>query len=277
MFLIGLVRRLVVLAAILAIPVIAGEFIVRKLVGDAVASALRSRIGVAAHVNLGSGPVLLELAKGRLNGVTVSARRARIAGLPPATLTATLNDVHLTNVTSLEGAIGSLRVDARVGSAGVGELLASPSCTDALPADLRSALTATPRVLLFPGRIDLLAPSGRRTEVRLRPLARPSGLAFAVIGIERAGVASPVNAVSAPVLCVRALASLRSARRSSRSRPTGRSTSGCAPPARRSRPWGSPTPLAWMGAVKAAQELAPARRRRPRALPHASLALACAR
>ena len=208
MLLIGLVRRLVVLAAVLAIPVIAGEFVVRKLVGDAVATAVSARIGVAAHVNLGSGPVLLELAKGRLNGVTVSAARARIAGLPPATLSATLNDVHLRNLTSLEGAIGSLRVDARFGSAGVSELLASPSCTDALPADLRRALTATPRVLLFPGRIDLLPPSGRRTEVRLRPLALPSGLAFAVIGIERAGVRSAVSAVSAPVLCERTLGSL---------------------------------------------------------------------
>ena len=78
----------------------------------------------------------------------------------------------------------------------------------ALPADLRSALTATPRVLLFPGRIDLLPPSGRRTEVRLRPLARPGGLAFAVIGIERAGVSAPVNTASAPLLCVRTLGSL---------------------------------------------------------------------
>jgi hypothetical protein len=208
MFLIGLVRRLVVLAAILAIPVLIGEFVVRKLVGDAVASAVSARIGVPAHVNLGSGPVLLELAKGRLNGVTVSASRARIAGLPPAALTATLNNVHLTKLTSLEGAIGSLRVDARVDAAGVRELLASPSCVDALPEDLRNALTATPRVLLFPGRIDLLPPSGGRTEVRLLPLARPSGLAFAVIGIERAGVRSAVSAVSAPVLCVRTLGSL---------------------------------------------------------------------
>ena len=205
---IRLVRRLVVLAAILAIPVVAGEFVVRKLVGDAVATAVSARIGVAAHVNLGSGPVLLELAKGRLNGVTVSATRARIAGLPPAALTAPLNDVHLTHLTSLAGAIGSMRVDARFGAAGVRQLLASPSCTDALPADLHGALTATPRVLLLPGRIDLLPPAGRRAEVRLRPLARPGGLAFAVIGIERAGVPSAVSAVSAPVLCSRTLGSL---------------------------------------------------------------------
>jgi len=205
MLLIGLVRRLVVLAAILAIPVVAGEFVVRKLVGDAVATAVSSRIGATAHVSLGSGPVLLELAKGRLNGVTVSASRARIAGLPPVALTATLNDVHLSHLTSLQGAIGSLQVDARMGSAGVRELLASPSCTDALPADLRSALTATPRVLLFPGRIDLLPPAGRRAEIRLRPLARRSGIAFTVIAIERGGVPSAVSAVSASVLCVRTL------------------------------------------------------------------------
>ena len=208
MLLIGLVRRLLVLAVILAIPVVAGEFVVRKLVGDAVAGAVRARIGVATHISLGSGPVLLELAKGRLNDVTVRASGAHITGLPPVALTATLNDVHLTHLTSLEGAIGSLRVDARVGVAGVRELLASSSCAGALPADVRSALTATPRVLLFPGRIDLLPPAGRRAEVRLRPLARRSGLAFALIGIVRAGVPAAVSAVSAPVLCVRTLGSL---------------------------------------------------------------------
>ena len=208
MLLIGLLRRLVVLAAILAIPVVAGEFVVRKLVGDAVATAVSARIGVPAHVSLGSGPVLLELARGRLNGVTVSAARARIAGLPPAALTATLNDVHLTHLTSLQGAIGSLRVDARVGAGGVRELLSGPSCTAALPADVRAALTATPRVLLFPGRIDLLPPTGRRAEIRLRPVARDGGLAFAVIAVERDGVASAVSAVSAPLLCARTLGSL---------------------------------------------------------------------
>ena len=208
MLLIGLARRLLVLAAILAIPVGAGEFAVRKLVGDAVAGAVRARIGVTAHVSLGSEPVLLELAKGRLNGVTVHASGARIAGLPPAALTATLDDVHLTHLTSLQGAIGSLTVDARVGPAGVGELLASPSCANALPAEVRGALTATPRVLLFPGRIDLLPPAGRDAEVRLRALARPGGVAFTVIGIERAGVPAPVSAVSASVLCMRTLGSL---------------------------------------------------------------------
>ena len=208
MLLIGLVRRLVVLAAILAIPVVVGEFVVRKLVRDAVATAVSARIGVPAHVSLGSGPVLLELTKGRLNDVTVSAARARIAGLPPVALTATLNDVHLTNLTSLEGAIGSLRVDARIGAAGVRELLANPSCTDALPADVRGALTASPRVLFFPGRIDLLPPAGRGAEVRLRPLAQHGGLAFAVIAIERAGVPSVVSAASTRVLCTRTLGSL---------------------------------------------------------------------
>lgn len=208
MLLIGLVRRLVMLAVILAIPAAVGEFVVRKVVGAAVASAVSTRIGASAHVNLGSGPVLLELAHGRLNGVIVSASGARIAGLPPVALTATLNDVHLTHLTSLQGAIGSLRVDARVGPAGVRDLLAGSSCVSGLPSALRSALTATPRVLLFPGRIDLLPPAGRAAEVRLRPVAGVGGLSFVVIGVDRAGVPAPVSTVRAPVLCTRTLGTL---------------------------------------------------------------------
>ena len=97
--------------------------------------------------------------------------------------------MHLTNLTSLQGAIGSLSVDARARRRRRARPARDPACIGALPADVRGALTATPRVLLFPGRIDLLPPAGARVEVRLRPLARRGGLAFAVIGVERAGVA----------------------------------------------------------------------------------------
>ena len=171
----------------------------------------------------------------------MSAARARIAGLPPVAITATLNDVHLTHLTSLEGAIGSLRVDARVGAGGVRELLASPSCTAALPADLRGALTVAPRVLLFPGRIDLLPPTGRSAEIRLRPVTRNGGLAFAVLAIERAGV-RVVGERGERAAAVRAAARQPAVRRErcvGGGRPPGRSTFGCARPARRSPRWGS--------------------------------------
>lgn len=189
--LIALARRLVILALVLAVPVAVGEFVVRKLIGDAVSSAVRQRIGATAHVSLGSSPILLQLIHGRVDTATVSASRARIGGLPPVALTATLHDVHLANVTSLQGAIGSITVVARLTGGAVRDLLASPSCIGSLPADVRSALTTVPRVLVFPGRIDVLPPSGRAVELRLRPVATRASVVFHLSGIERGGAQAP--------------------------------------------------------------------------------------
>jgi len=203
-------RRLLVLAILLAIPAVAVELLARKLVGDAVASAVQTRIGVSPHIDFGSTPLLVQLAGGKLNDVSVHASGARIGGLPPVGLAATLRDVHMTHITSLEGAIGSLSVQASLGPAAVRDLLATAGCVRSLPVDLATALTAHPRVDVFPGRIDLLPPSGRAVEVRMRPAAAPTEVSFTVIGLSRGGapVASAAIAPAPGSRCARSLPNL---------------------------------------------------------------------
>lgn len=172
---------------------------------------MAARIGVSPKIGFGSTPLLLQLAHGSLNAVSVSASGARIDGLPPVELTGTLRDVHLRSVTSLEGAIGSLSVDVRLPASGVRDLLATAACVGSLPANVLAALTRTPRVALFPGRVDLLPPRGRATEVRLRPLAAGTSVRFVVIGLELAGApssAAQLAAVSAQTRCSRTLTDL---------------------------------------------------------------------
>jgi hypothetical protein len=208
LLLIPILRRLLLLAAFLAVPLIAAELIARKLIGDAVAHAVQARIGVAPKIGFGSTPLLLQIIHGRLSEVTVSAERAHIDGLPPLALTATLRDVHLRSVTGLEGAIGALRIEAQLPPDGVRDLLATPACVDPLPPAILAGLTRSPRVELFPGRIDLLAPRGRASEVRFRPYAAGSSVDFAVIGLEQAGApvaATTLAAVRERTHCSRAL------------------------------------------------------------------------
>ncbi len=197
LLLVPILRRLLLLAAFLAIPLIAAELIARKLIGDAVAHAVQARIGVAPKVGFGSTPLLLQIVHGRLSTVTVSAAGARIDGLPPLALRATLRDVHLRSLTSLQGAIGSLSIDAKLPAAGVRDLLATPACVDSLPRDVLAALTRSPRVDLFPGRIDLLGPRGRAVELRLRPYAAGTSVRFAVIGLDQSGVAASATELAA--------------------------------------------------------------------------------
>ncbi len=195
----------------LAIPVIAVEWGARKLLGDAVAHAVAARIGVSPKVSFGATPVLLEIVHGSLSSVTLSAADARIDGLPPLRLSGTLHDVHLRSLTSLQGAIGSLSVDATLAPGGVRDLLATPACIGSLPPSVLAALTAHPRVDLFPGRIDLLPPRGRAVEVRLRPYVAGASVRFALIGLDQRGLASVpavLEGARAVTSCSRALADL---------------------------------------------------------------------
>jgi hypothetical protein len=211
LLLIPILRRLLLLAVFLAIPFVAAELLARKLIGDAVTHAVAARIGVSPKVGFGSTPLLLQLAHGSLDAVSVSASGARIDGLPPVELTGTLRDVHLRSLTALEGAIGSLSVDVRLPASGVRDLLATPSCVGSLPANVLAALTRTPRVAVFPGRIDLLPPRGRATEVRLAPVAVGASVRFALIGLELAGAPSSaveLAAVRAETRCSRTLTDL---------------------------------------------------------------------
>ncbi len=176
------------LAALLAIPLVAAELAARKLIGDAVAHAVAARIGVSPKVAFGATPLLISLVHGSLGELTLSARGARIAGLPPMALSATLHGVHLRSLTGLQGGISSLEIVARMGGAGVRDLLATPACAASLPGAVTGALTATPRVKVLAGRVDLLPPHGRAYEVRLRPQTSGSVLRFVPIGVEEDGV-----------------------------------------------------------------------------------------
>ena len=199
------------LAVVLAIPVAIAEFAARKLIGDAVASAVRSRIGVTPKIGFGSRPLVVQLVGGKLDTVTVAASDARITGLPPVALSATLHDVHMTHLTSLQGAIGSISVRAALPPAGVASLLASASCVQSLPPSGLAALTRHPRVVLLPGRVDLLPPRGRAAELRFRPAVVGKSIEFALTAFVRSGVAVPTAELASAgtrARCSRALANL---------------------------------------------------------------------
>jgi hypothetical protein len=210
LFLFPILRRLAVLAIVLAIPLVAGELVARKLLGDAVRSAVVARIGGSAQISFGSTPVLWQLVHGHLN-VSVTAARVDFRGLPPVSLRGQLDDIHLTSLTSLQGAIGAVTVEAKLGPDGVRDLLSSPRCIDSLPSSLAAALTARPRVLIFPGHVSLLPPVGRSAELRLRPRALGGSVDFHVIAVvlNSAPVApSTLDAVAAQADCVRQLGDL---------------------------------------------------------------------
>jgi hypothetical protein len=201
--LVPIVRRLLILFAVLAVPVVAAEILARHFIGAAVSSAVASRIGTHAHVSFGSTPILVQIAHGRLDDVSVSAANATIGGLGPLRLDASLRDVHLANVTALQGAIGSLRVVADAPPRVVGAMLAAPSCLLAITPTLRARLTRDPRIVVLPGRIDLLPPQGRGAEVRFVPSAAASAVRFRVSAAQVGGVP-----VARPRSCERRLAGL---------------------------------------------------------------------
>jgi hypothetical protein len=207
----SLLRRLVFLAIFLAILALAGEFVARKLLGDAVKSAVVARIGGHTSVSFGSTPLLLQLVHGQLDDVTVSSTAAKIGDLPPLALSASLRDVHLTSVTGLQGAIGEVVIHAHLGSLGVRDLLATPSCIASLPAGVLGALTTRPRVAIHTGQIDLLPPRGRAVELRLVPRGVSGAVYFALAGLDIAGRrAAPgeLAAVGSHAACVHGLGSL---------------------------------------------------------------------
>jgi len=173
--LLPILRRLLHLAIFVAILAVGAELLARKLIGDAVTHAVATRIGVSPKIGFGSTPLVVQIARGSLGDVTLSAQGARIDGLGPLSLSGTMRDVHLRSLTGLQGAIGSLEVDAGLPPPVVLGILASAPCAQSLPAVVRSGLTSRPRVAIFPGRVDLLPPSGRRPRCACAPMppARP--------------------------------------------------------------------------------------------------------
>jgi len=209
--LLPILRRLLHLAIFVAILAVGAELLARKLIGDAVTHAVATRIGVSPKIGFGSTPLVVQIARGSLGDVTLSAQGARIDGLGPLSLSGTMRDVHLRSLTGLQGAIGSLEVDAGLPPPVVLGILASAPCAQSLPAVVRSGLTSRPRVAIFPGRVDLLPPSGRAAEVRLRPYAAGSTLRFAITGVDMHGApaaAGEVRGAQARASCSRVLANL---------------------------------------------------------------------
>lgn len=189
MFLIvGVVRRLVILAVVLAIPAVALELVARKVVGDAVASQVKTAFGGAPAVDFGSTPLLEQIAEGHLN-VTITDAHAAVAGLPPVALSASFDDVHMTSLLGLHGRIGSVTATAGLGPHRVRALLSSSGCIAALPANELAALTNRPRVRIGIGHITLLPPHGRAVVVRIVPVESQDKLAFNVASVTAAGQA----------------------------------------------------------------------------------------
>ena len=206
-----ILRRLLYLAIFVLVLAVGAELLARKLIGDAVSHALAARIGVSPKVSFGSTPLVAQIARGSLSDVSLTAKDAHLDGLGPVALSGTLHDVHLRSLTSLQGAIGSLQVDAGLAPSVVLGLLATPACAQSMPAAVRTGLTAAPRVAIFPGRVDLLPPSGRAAEVQLRPYAAGSSLRFAISAIDVAGApvsTTQLDAARAGASCARALANL---------------------------------------------------------------------
>ena len=201
MFLIlWLVRRLAILALLLAIPLVVGELVARKLVGDAVRSQVMARFGGAPSVGFGSTPLLLQLVEGHIN-VNMSDTQAAISGLPPVSLTASFSDIRLTSLLGVHGVIGSVSAQASLGPAGVRDLLATSGCITALPATVAADLTDHPRVRIARGRVTLLPPHGRAVVVRVVPSAVGNKVDFNAAS--RAGGAPAGSAA-----CVASLGSL---------------------------------------------------------------------
>jgi LmeA-like phospholipid-binding len=187
MFLLSpILRPLLVLAAIVAALAVGAELLARKLIGDAVAHAVSARIGTSPKVAFGSTPLLVQIAHGRLDDVTVSARHARIGGVGGLALRGTLRDVHITSLLGLRGVIGSSRFTATASAASVRPLLDGRACARALPAAVLAGLGADPRIEIRPGRIELLPRRGRSAEVRMRPIAAGSTLRFEISTVELA-------------------------------------------------------------------------------------------
>ena len=189
-----LARRLIVIALLLAIPLVAGELIARKLVGDTVRSQVAARFGGTPSVGYGSTPLLEQLVEGRLT-LNISEPNARISGLPPVALAASLTDIRLTSLLGLHGVIGSISATASLGPSGAWRLLASSGCGSALPPSVAAAMTRRPRIAIGGGHLSLLARHGRAVLARVVPTALGERIAFNVVSIAgRRGAATATGA-----------------------------------------------------------------------------------
>jgi LmeA-like phospholipid-binding len=206
-----IVRRLLFLVLFLAVPLVAAEVVARKLLGHAVANAVSARIGGSPQVSFGTTPVLWQIIHGELNDVAVSDKHADLGGLPPMAVSASLHQIHITSVTSLDGAVGRISIHAGLPPRSVLAMLATPACIESLPASVVGGLTDQPRVLIFANHISVLPPSGRAAELRLSPAAIDGSIDFRLIGLIEDGEnvsSASLDSVAASVTCTRSAADL---------------------------------------------------------------------
>jgi hypothetical protein len=207
----GIFRKLVYVVLVLAIPLIVGEFIARSLLGDAVNSAIVSRIGGKAQVGFGTTPVLLQLVNGHLGDVSVSESKAQIGGLPTLAFNATLDDVHLSSITHLEGGIGAITLTAHLDAHAVRDLLATPTCVGSLPPGVLDGLTEQPRVKIAPGHIALLPPHGSAVDLHLFPAVAGGAIIFHATSLSLDGKRAPaatLTAAAGAINCARTVQNL---------------------------------------------------------------------
>jgi hypothetical protein len=207
----SIVRRLLFLVLFLAVPLVAAEVVARKLLGHAVANAVSARIGGSPQVSFGTTPVLWQIIHGQLNDVDVSDKHVVLGGLPPTALSASLHDIRITSVTTLNGAVGRISLHADLPPRSVLAMLATPACIESLPASVVGGLTDHPRVLIFADHISVLPPSGRAAELRLAPAAIDGSIEFRLIGLIDGGAnvsSATLDSVAASVTCSRSVADL---------------------------------------------------------------------
>jgi hypothetical protein len=146
----------------------------------------------------------MQLVEGHLN-LTVSEPDASISGLPPVALKASFDDVHLTSLLGLHGAIGKVTAQASLGPVRVRDLLATSGCIAALPPSLAAVLTDHPRIRISSSDISLRPPRGRAVVLRVVPTAVGNKLDFAVLSLPAGGSATTIGA---PVACVASVGTL---------------------------------------------------------------------
>ena len=109
-------RVLIGLVLIVAL-VVAAELIARGVIKHRIASMMREQMqGGSISVDLGSTPALLDLARGRIDTVSVEASRVQVSDLPDVSLDATLRDLslhapHHVDATDAEVTLGRTTLD----------------------------------------------------------------------------------------------------------------------------------------------------------------------
>jgi len=159
-------RVLIGLVLIVAL-VVAAELIARGVIKHRIESMMRDEMkGGSISVDIGSTPALIDLARGRIDTVSVDASRVQVSDLPDVSIDATLSNLslhapHHVDATNAEVTLGRTTLDTLASDvAGVNDISVNPSPD-------QGTLTVS---ALSPGVVDLVAePRLQGDELRLVP------------------------------------------------------------------------------------------------------------